>query len=364
MKKATLGQPQEELSKIEERYRTLFKHAEVGMYESKIDGSGILAVNRKLCEITGYTEEEMLSSSPALLWVNPEARNEMIAMLKKRGILINHEVEIKTKSNEVRTCSISVRLFQDQGILEGTVLDITDRKRGEKELQRKSNVDKALAALYPPLISPSSTMKDITLIIKFHAQQLTDSEHCYVVIVNRENKDVVAYTLTEMMKNGQCAIAQKENHRTVFQMDHDGKYGSLWGHSLNTREGFYTNDVQNHSESRGEPEGHIKIVKFLSIPVMLEKQLVGQISLANPSRDYTDQDLITISRLAEFFALAIQKLRFEESFRARSEELEKFNQSMVNREMRIIELKKEINKLSEELSRPIRFPEFWKQKEN
>ncbi|WP_291105166.1 MULTISPECIES: PAS domain S-box protein [unclassified Flavobacterium] len=70
-----------------------------------------------------------------MTWANPEARREMLAALKETGILRNYEMEILTKNKEVRTCSISVKLDTNQGYIEGTVLDITERKQAESKIK-------------------------------------------------------------------------------------------------------------------------------------------------------------------------------------------------------------------------------------
>src|SRR6185437_5656135 len=46
------------LQESEERYRTLFDHAAVGLAHVGLDGHW-LRVNQKLCDITGYTYEEL-----------------------------------------------------------------------------------------------------------------------------------------------------------------------------------------------------------------------------------------------------------------------------------------------------------------
>ena len=122
--------------------------------------------------------------------------------------------------------------------------------------------------------------------------------------------------------------------------------------------------MKNHHASKGIPEGHINIEKFLSVPVILDQELVGQIGLANPKKDYTEKDIIVITRLAEFFAMAIRKQQFLDDLKARSKELELFNSAMLDREMRIIELKEEVNNLCKELNKPIRFPAIWDQKDD
>jgi len=112
------------------------------------------------------------------------------------------------------------------------------------------------------------------------------------------------------MLKGQCKITGKD-WKIVFPRGEDGFFPALWGHSLNSRKAFYTNSPENHQASKGIPEGHIPVDRFLSVPVILREKLVGQIALANKDGDYTEQDLEAISRLCRFYALAIQRNRTE-----------------------------------------------------
>ena len=128
------------LEESEDKYRSLFENAEVGMYRSKLDGTAILAVNRKLCEIFGYTANEMLENPATIRWADPVARTRMVETLRKSGFLHDYEMDILTKGEENRTLSISVTLYPEKGYLESTGLDITDRKRAEEEI-RKLNIE-------------------------------------------------------------------------------------------------------------------------------------------------------------------------------------------------------------------------------
>ena len=57
------------------------------------------------------------------------------------------------------------------------------------------------------------------------------------------------------------------------------------------------------------------------MPVVLEKELVGQIALADKDEDFTEDDLKAIVRVAEFYALAIQKIRAKEALQKANDEL-------------------------------------------
>jgi PAS domain S-box-containing protein len=134
---------EKELAESEARYRSLYGNAQVGMYRSRLDGTAILAVNRKLCEIFGYTEEEMVGNPATIRWADPAARERMIAELRNAGALRDHEMDILTKSGEVRTCLVSVQLHPAQGYLEGSAVDITARKRAEEALREaKDNLER------------------------------------------------------------------------------------------------------------------------------------------------------------------------------------------------------------------------------
>ncbi|MDB4443773.1 GAF domain-containing protein [bacterium] len=192
--------------------------------------------------------------------------------------------------------------------------------RAEEALAWESVVDSALSQLYEPLITPRASIESMTSIILDHAKALTASEHGYAGSIDPVNGDLVSHTLTEMMR-GQCRVSEK-NKKIVFPRGNDGSYPALWGHPLNRLESFFTNSPKTHSASTGLPKGHLPLKRFLSVPVMLGEELVGQIALANKADDYTARDLAAIRRLAEFYALAIQRNRVNETMQKANKELE------------------------------------------
>gem|GEM_PF-842973 len=195
----------------------------------------------------------------------------------------------------------------------GATIDTTERKQAEEKLQWELDVNAALSALYEPLISPGSSIEEIANTVLDQARCLTRSTHGYVSALDPVTGDNVGYTLTEMLK-GNCKVSG-EDRRIAFPRGSDGRYPGLWGHSLNTGQAFYTNSPETHPAYQGTPEGHIPVQQFLSVPVKLGEELVGQIAVANPGRDYTERDLEALQRIGEFYALAIQRKRAEKALR-------------------------------------------------
>jgi PAS domain S-box-containing protein len=224
------------------------------------------------------------------------------------------------------------------------VQDVTELKQAENELKWEFGVNAALSELYKPLISPSSSIAEITTTILDQARRLTGSPYGYVSSIDPTTGDNVGHTLSEMM-GAQCKV-EVEDKIIAFPRGDDGLYQGLWGYSLNTLEPFFANSPETYPASTGIPEGHIPLKNFLSVPVMLGGELVGQIALANKEKDYTERDLEAIRRLAESYALAIQRRRAEEALQEAHAQLE---MSVEERTAELVRANEQLKKSEDEL---------------
>ncbi|MEO5357651.1 MAG: PAS domain S-box protein [Nitrospirae bacterium YQR-1] len=192
--------------------------------------------------------------------------------------------------------------------------DISEIKQAKMILQRELDFQTAVAEVSEALLSPERDIVDISVIINKQARSLTKSLHGHVSEIDKNTQEQVGHTHTEMMDKGLCNVDTRYR-RLAFPKGKDG-YNALWGHSLNTKQGFYTNTPEKHPAYKGcIPEGHIPIVRYMSVPALLGNKLIGNIALANSERDYTDEDLNIIKRLASIYALAVERKRIEEELR-------------------------------------------------
>jgi len=130
----------EALQESEERFRNAFDYAAVGMALVSPEGKW-LQVNRSLCEIVGYTEEELLTTNfqtlthPADLDSVAVSVSEVSAgklsscQLEKRYLhKLGHSVWVHLSASQIR----------DKQAKEGRLIfqlqDVTDRKRAEQQL--------------------------------------------------------------------------------------------------------------------------------------------------------------------------------------------------------------------------------------
>ena len=129
-------QAEQALREGEERYRTLFNNAEVGMFRTRLDGSEVLAFNEKYLSLIGRPLDAVLHQPSTLVWADPPAREAMVQRLKADGQVTDWPMQVVAADGRILDCLTSIKLFREEGILEGSILDITEKKRAEAENAR------------------------------------------------------------------------------------------------------------------------------------------------------------------------------------------------------------------------------------
>jgi len=87
----------------------------------------------------------------------------------------------------------------------------------------------------------------------------------------------------------------------------------LWGWVMQNRKTLFTNNLHEDPRSTGVPPGHIPIQAYLGVPAVFGDSILGLISLANPERPYTLEDQAMVERLADLYAIALQRQQAEQA---------------------------------------------------
>jgi len=128
------------LKESEEKYRSLFNNVQVGIYRTKLDGSVILDFNKQYLNIFGYSREEMEGYPSINYWADLKELEEMAFILKRDGYVEDFECKMLTKSGKIINCLTSGRLYKDEEIIEGTIINITERKQAENALIKNTEI--------------------------------------------------------------------------------------------------------------------------------------------------------------------------------------------------------------------------------
>jgi PAS domain S-box-containing protein len=115
-------------------------------------------VNRSLCKITGYSEEEMIGKSTRMLYADDEeylrVGRELYGQIEKEG-LGSLEARLRKKDGETIDVLMSLSPFDKNNLSAGvtqTVLDITERKKAENSLRESEELHKKLVETIPDIV--------------------------------------------------------------------------------------------------------------------------------------------------------------------------------------------------------------------
>lgn len=150
--------------------RTLFETAPVGIYRATAEGR-YLTSNPANAAIHGYgSPEELIDAVRDMaedIYVDPAQREELLRVLRRDGEVKNFESLRKTKDGSRIWVSTSARLFRDpdtgREYVDGFSVDITERKRAERELEAseekfRSIVESSPTAMYFYRLAPDGRL--------------------------------------------------------------------------------------------------------------------------------------------------------------------------------------------------------------
>jgi PAS domain S-box-containing protein len=132
----------EALREAEAKYRSIFENATEGIFRMTPDGH-LLSANPALALMFGYkSPDEMISNVTKVgrqIFVNPKKRSDLKELLETQGSVQGFEAENSRQDGSKIWISLNVHVVRDakRAILyyEGTMQDITERKKAEEELR-------------------------------------------------------------------------------------------------------------------------------------------------------------------------------------------------------------------------------------
>ncbi|HEX8171976.1 MAG TPA: EAL domain-containing protein [Thermoanaerobaculia bacterium] len=124
------------LRESEIRYRLLFEQNAAGVCVSRLDGT-ILDCNATFATMLGVPRGEMIGRSMRGVYANGEECDELSSLLTSAGTLNSVEVELRRRDGAPLWVLQNLVLVGDavSGVVHATVVDISDRKRAEEQIE-------------------------------------------------------------------------------------------------------------------------------------------------------------------------------------------------------------------------------------
>jgi len=360
------------LQEGEEKYRMLFDSAGDAIFLHDAE-ERILAANTMACKQYGYTQSELISMTVRMVDTPEQGTHaqERIARLMEQGYVKFETVHRRKDGSSIKTEVNAQRMtLHGQPAVMSICRDITDRKRAEAE--RENSIE-----LLKLLNTPGTLRELIRKIITF----LQNLSGCEAVGVRLQDGEDFPYyetcgfssdfvqaesRLCSVGPDGQplrdkngspildCLCGNILCRRFEPARPFFSAYGSFSSNS--TSEWLATksaDDRRARTRNRCHGEGYESVAL---VPLRTGATTLGLIQLNDRRKGrFTSEFITLIEKLCENMASALAMRIAEDRLRETLSDLEKFNRLMIGREMRTLELKREINELLVKLGEPPRY---------
>jgi diguanylate cyclase (GGDEF)-like protein/PAS domain S-box-containing protein len=292
------------LRESEARFRAIFEQAAVGVSEFDIATDRFLAVNRRLCELVGMTEEELLASTLHAI-THPDDRQlhrDEVALLEA-GKIRNLTLEKRyiRKDGEIIWVSVTVSPLRKTGETPernlAVIQDISERMRMQEQNERRA---KQLTDLHETSIELTSELNLNTLLrsIAQRALNLIGGIYCncYLYRPEADLLDRVANAGKEMFLGSGTTRQRGE-----------GLVGHVWEQGVPLLIDDYRSWPGRNKKYDSSPHPSRALV---GAPIHWGNEFLGVLSVAAflPHR-YTQADSDVLGMFATQAAIAIRNAR-------------------------------------------------------
>lgn len=140
------------------------------------------------------------------------------------------------------------------------------------------------------------------------AEDLTASSIGFVHFVDENQEYLLLQNWSKRTKAEYCQAEGKGSHYPISQ-------AGVWVDCIKVRKPVIHNDYNSLPHLKGMPEGHAKVIRELVVPVIRDEKIVAVIGVGNKLSLYEQQDIETLSILANLAWEIAERKRTEEALR-------------------------------------------------
>ncbi len=300
------------LASGEEKMTRIFNYP-LGLYRTTPQGK-ILDASPTLARMLGYSDVEALKAVSFWdLHNDPRDRENKEAFLDSTSMVGIFESQLRRANGSLFWAEDSCRATKDPAgrvlLYEGVIEDITVRRKMKDEHSWVVHLQNAVREVSERLLSPTP-IDEMSSLVLDRARRLTASVSGLVGHVDQRTGSLVPAALTP------DAGEMLSVHPEAAGRFHENS--GLWRWVLEERRAIVATMPSLDPRFRGMPEWHLPIGPFMAVPAIMSGAIVGLIVVANPADPYLEKDLKAVERLADLYAIAVQRTRTEDALREMS----------------------------------------------
>ena len=321
---------EDKLHKTNQRMRLLLEASELGTWDWNL-AADVNQVNKRWCDIVGLEYEYYDTSSrffrqlihPAdYVKVEKQLNEHIIGESKvfNTTFRMKHTngtwvwVETYGKTVEFNAAGKAIRVA-------GIHRDITQRMESELHEKKKTQllqfINKTRASY---LQNNDLTMACQTVLPELI--DISDSQFAFIGQMKGEGdaSKLFIHAISEIVWDSSSFTQYNEYKKRNLYFD---SFDNLFGTTILTGEVTISNTSGSHPNSKGVPQGHPRISRFLGLPIKVKDRVVGTIGLANKFEPYTVEDADFLQPLLDALAGLFYAVELEEARAIAEEKLRK-----------------------------------------
>jgi len=299
-----------DLKRKEESLIEIQRIGHMGNWEWNIE-NGELYWSDEIYHIFRLSPQEFGASYKAFLsYVHPDDREFVKtsvnnALYEKKPYNIEHRILLQDGSE--RTVNERGKVFFDEDGAQikmvGTVQDITERKKIEKE---QIMLQKRLKGLWKIAKMVDEDYQTLCNYVLEEITKMTESRYSFFGTLDERESIFTIYSWSKEVLDG-CKIQDKP---IKYPIDRAG----IWGDAVRKRQVLMVNDYRiDHPSKKGLPEGHIPIYRILVVPIFRKKHIIALGAVANKTVDYTEDDAKQIEAFITNALIVLEHRKLEKN---------------------------------------------------
>jgi PAS domain S-box-containing protein len=251
----------------------------------------------------GKTSESMIGKSyyDSQYNKNYEWTADIYKEVMQTGKSRTFEVEFDFRN---QTIWLDIKAYPSQTGCAVLIKDITERKQQEALLDARLR--------FSEISTTTDSVEELTQTFLDAAEKLTGSEIGFFHSLDEDQVTLRLQTWSTNTLKNMCTAEGKGMHYPVEE-------AGVWVDCVKERSPVIHNDYAALPHKKGMPEGHVPVIRELVVPIIREGNISAILGVGNKKTDYRENDIKTVSVLADLAWDIIVRKRAEEALRESEE---------------------------------------------
>jgi PAS domain S-box-containing protein len=301
------------LRQSESEFRGIFELSAAGMAEADPATGRFLKVNRKFCDITGYTEKELRARTfrdithaedrtvDAVRWESV-VRGEADSWFSEKRYVRRDGGIVHVSVNGTCLRDLRGQPFRTIAVIQ----DISGHKQAEGILKARLRLLE---------FSRTHTLEELLVATLDEAEAVTGSRIGFLHFLEADQQTLSLQAWSTRTTREMCRAEGRGRHYNVSE-------AGVWVDAIRQRRPVIHNDYPSLSHRKGLPPNHAPVIREMAVPVFRGDRVMAILGVGNKPHDYADADVEAVSLLADLAWDITERMRSEEALQRSHDELE------------------------------------------